>query len=151
MAYRFRIYAPTEGVEHLYVYYDGDIQGVCFPEGTSTACWDETSCTAGTVAVEAVLTDGYVTTAWITNENGTSKTNTTDNYLWNHTPKGSCTTLSMRIEVEEESGGDDGGDTGGGTEGGTQALVWYDGQWRDAVPLVWYSGAWRESEAIVWE
>ena len=100
MAYQFKVYAPTEGVQYLYVYYDGVMQGVCFPEGIEDPCWKgETN--AGTVAVEAVLEDGYVTTAWVVNENGTKKINETDNYLWNHSPKSSCTTLAMRIEVEQ--------------------------------------------------
>lgn len=101
MAYRFRLYAPTEGVKHIYVYYDDVLQGVCFPEGNSTPCWDDSGCEAAWVMAEAVLEDGFRTTAWVVNLDGTSYQIPTAENEYNYQVPDGTTSLAFRIEVEQ--------------------------------------------------
>ena len=101
MAYRFRLYAPTDGVRFVDLYYDGDYVMSCFPEGNSTPCWDDPNCEAGTVMAEAVLEDGYRTTAWVVNLDGTSYQRPTDEDSYNYQVPDGTTSLAFRIEVEQ--------------------------------------------------
>ena len=99
MSYRFRLYAPTDGVLFIDVYYDNEYRVSCIPKGTSTPCWDE-EINATTVAVEAVLEDGYRVTTWKVNLDGVTYDTGQDTEYYSLQP-GAVSSLIYKIEVEE--------------------------------------------------
>lgn len=80
MAYRFRLYAPTDGISWISIYY-ADANGAnqqfidsVRPQGDSTPCYDDASCTAGLIYLIPSLQSGVEIDHWLVNRDNDEDT-----------------------------------------------------------------------------
>lgn len=100
MAYRLRVYAPTDGVISVTINGGGYYSQTVYPAGSSTPCYDEDELTFS-VSVGASLAGGYSISRWVLNVDGSVS------YKYgsqcSYTYSGSDSNVYIRLEVEQES------------------------------------------------
>lgn len=111
MSWKLYVYAPTEGVESVTVYYvDPSTTSITFittvsPQGSSTPCFSDMAVTDGyTAMVMLTLADNASVTQWVKNVDGVVSYDTTGNYFTGHsqgTEGGSAVYIRAEVYVAQ--------------------------------------------------
>lgn len=97
MAYRLRLYAPTEGVSYIRVATpSGSVLANAAPAGTGTPCFDEDEITVS-LRLTAYLAAGYQVSRWVVNVDGAVSYATGSTYTYNYSS--SARNVQIRLEV----------------------------------------------------